>query len=73
MAKLERGVYKMTDQPQVYEVPESVVIVTNEHGVTATLRFKTKSKDRILSSTKKEGIYRAIEEYVMGRRTNGKA
>ena len=56
------------NQPQVYEVPESVVIVTNEFGATATLRFKTKTKDRILSSGRKEGIYRAIEDYVTGRK-----
>jgi hypothetical protein len=51
-----------------YEVPESVVIVSSEDGVTATLRFKTKAKDRILSSPKKDGIYRAIEKYVMGEK-----
>ena len=51
-----------------YEVPESVVIVSNENGATATLRFKTKSKDCILSSPKKESIYRAIEKKVMGEK-----
>lgn len=49
-----------------YEVPESVVIVTGESGVTATLRFKTSSRDRILSSPNKDSIYWAIEKYVMG-------
>ena len=60
----------MTSEPQVYEVPESVVIVTNEHGVTATLRFANPMKDRILSSTKKIGIYKAIDDYVMGKKRN---
>jgi len=55
-----------------YEVPESVVIVTNEHGVTATLRFKTQSKDRILSANKKEAIYKSIERYVVGEKSNVK-
>lgn len=59
------------NQPKVYEVPQSVVIVTNEHGATATLRFANPKKDRILSSTKKIGIYKAVEDYVMGRKRNG--
>lgn len=55
-----------------YEVPESVVIVTSEQGVTATLRFKTQSKDRILSANKKEAIYKSIEKYVTGEKSNVK-
>ena len=53
-----------------YEIPESVVIVKNEHGTTATLRFKPSSKDRVMSSTKHEYIYRLIEEYVTGKARN---
>ena len=55
-----------------YEVPESVVIVAGEEGVTATLRFKTKSKDRILSANKKQTLYKSIERYVMGEKSNAK-
>lgn len=57
----------MIEQLKVYEVPESIVIVKNDNGVTATIRYKNERKDRILSSPKHEGIYRAIEEYVTGR------
>ena len=55
-----------------YEVPESVVIIEAEEGVTATLRFKTKSKDRILSANKKSTIYKSIERYVLGEKPNVK-
>lgn len=49
-----------------YEVPESIVIVSNEDGAVATLHFKTESKSRILSSPKKDSLYKAIEKYVLG-------
>lgn len=42
---------------------ESAVIVDNEFGSTATLRFNDPSLDRILSGTK-PNIYVAIEKYV---------
>lgn len=55
------------------EALESVVIVRNEHGATATLRFKNPKLDRILSSssTKPTGIYRAIEDYIIGKKRDG--
>lgn len=57
-----------------YEVPESVVIVRNEHGATATIRYKNPLKDKIVSSSspKPSGIYKTIEDSVMGRVKNGK-
>jgi len=42
----------------------SVVIVSNEGGSVATIRFKDNKKDKILSSTKHNNIYRMIEDYV---------
>ena len=48
-----------------YEIPESIVIVSSHKGVTATLRFKTKAKDRIFSSNKKSTLYKSIERYVI--------
>lgn len=53
-----------------YEVPESVVIVANEIGYTATIRYKNSKRDRMLSANKHEGIYLAVEDYVMGRVRN---
>jgi hypothetical protein len=57
------------------EMPESVVIVRNEYGVTAILRYKSKTMDRIFSSTSEdnESIYKAVESYVMGKDYYGKA
>lgn len=57
-----------------YEMPESIVIVRNQHGATATVRFKNPRFDRVLSSSSSKpiGIYRAIEDYVMGKQGYGK-
>lgn len=57
------------------EMPESVVIVRNEYGATATLLYKSKSMDRIFSSTSddRESIYKVVEAYVMGKDYYGKA
>lgn len=56
-----------------YEIPESVVIVTNDNGAVATLHFKTESKSRILSSPNKDSIYKAVEKYVMGEKRNARS
>lgn len=43
---------------------ESAVIVTNEHGSIATLRFDEPLLDRIISSSSKTTLYIKIEKYV---------
>lgn len=56
------------------ELPESVVIVRNDHGAVATLRYKTARFDKIISSPspKKTAIYRAVEAHVLGKEYYGK-
>ena len=57
-----------------YEVPVSVVIVRNEDGATATIRYKNTKLDKIVSSSSpsRNGIYKTIEDAVMGKTSYGK-
>lgn len=57
-----------------YEVPESIVIVRNDNGAVATLRYKNPRLDKMISSPSKKpvAIYKAVEAHVMGRETYGK-
>lgn len=57
------------------EMPQSVVIVRNDVGATATLRYKSKKFDKILSTseTDEESIYKIVESYVLGKNSYGKA
>ena len=43
---------------------ESVVIVTNEHGSIASLRFTNSKDDRDISSPSKSSIYTLIERHI---------
>lgn len=56
------------------EIPESVVIVRNEHGATATIRYKNARLDKIVStpSQKSTTIYKIIEAQVLGKEYYGK-
>lgn len=56
-------------QNNKYEIPESVVIVRNEHGATANIIYKNKNLNKIVSSSslKNTGIYKTIEDIVIGK------
>lgn len=42
----------------------SIVIVTNNYGSVATLRFTDVRYDKILSHSSKDSLYISIEDYV---------
>lgn len=43
---------------------ESIVIVGNKYGRTATLRFSDPTKDRILFNSDREKLYKVISKVV---------
>lgn len=43
---------------------ESIVIVKNQHGSVATLRFSNPEHDRFISSHSKQALYALIEKHV---------
>lgn len=49
---------------------ESVVIVKNDYGVVATIRFDTPRKDKIISTPNHKKVYEMIEDEVR-KATNG--
>lgn len=57
-----------------YEAPISIVIVRNEEGATATIRYKNAMLDKIVSSSSpgRNGIYKTIEDAVTGKTSHAK-
>lgn len=43
---------------------ESAVIVKNEHGYVATIRFSDEMKDKFISSNSKPVLYKLVEEHI---------
>lgn len=43
---------------------ESIVIVKNDFGSVATIRFNEPLKDKIISSTSKPILYKLVEQHV---------
>ncbi len=45
---------------------ESIVIVKNEHGAVATVRFEDGKDDRLISANSKQTLYVLVEQHVLG-------
>lgn len=43
---------------------ESAVIVTNEHGAVATIRFEDPKDDKIISANTKPTLYKLVEDHI---------
>lgn len=43
---------------------ESAVIVKNDHGYVATVRFNDPMKDKFISSNSKPVLYKLVEEHI---------
>ncbi len=43
---------------------ESVVIVTNEHGSVASIRFEDRKDDKDISWTNKNTLYELVEKHI---------